>query len=107
MERISYCRNIYFSAQRPETKERKAITYECTFGLQAMFSSILEKITHQVRNLIHEKNNVLTSPIPRHRLTNLRDEEEQDSGRSSAFEYEKKVYKKSDPIDIIRPKATW
>lgn len=77
-----------------------------------MSTNMLDRITHQVRNLIPWKRDT-SAPTPVQRISKLNDNKINDEENNVNVVHgqhlyvEKKPYKRSDPIDIIYPKATW
>ncbi|KAK6766589.1 hypothetical protein RB195_026085 [Necator americanus] len=80
---------------------------------RSMFGGVIDKISYRVRNsaLNPWRNSRTVPPTPKNSVENLMELAKGDSNtilpRDCPVQTEKRVYKRSDPIDIVYPKATW
>ncbi|VDO74691.1 unnamed protein product [Heligmosomoides polygyrus] len=75
-----------------------------------MFFAVLDILTNHVRNLVRRKNKAMPS-TPRNSMNNIAEmneaEANEDLARDYMAAYQARVYKRSEPIDIVYPKPTW
>ncbi|CAJ0609048.1 unnamed protein product [Cylicocyclus nassatus] len=77
-----------------------------------MFSNILDKLSRQLHDFSLKpwKGSSSVPPTPQNSRTNLVELTRVETNPSKSYDYqvktEKRIYKRSDPIDIVYPKKT-
>ncbi|EYC07121.1 hypothetical protein Y032_0072g695 [Ancylostoma ceylanicum] len=105
VQRQSYCSLIHYHAY--------IVHSQFVIVISAMFGNVIDKIVYHVRNsaLNPWRSSKVVPPTPRNSVTNLADLKKVEPAVKPPHDYpvqfERRVYKRSDPIDIVRPKVTW